>query len=122
MSRCRGLTARAIGAWGMGHGALGKKYVAGHQSERRRDLIFSGPMPRPRAPCPLRFLFLSLGSDLEHWRRTVGDARFGHANLDDVIAAREIEHHVQQDLLEDGAQAASTRTALQRLVRHRAQR
>src|SRR5688572_1604342 len=116
------------GAWGLGPGGntthfagpyvLEKKYVAGRQSVRRRISIGVPQAPSPGPQAQLLCLFLlPLGSDLEHGWRTVHDARLGHAYLDHVVATREIEHHVQQDLLEDCAQSTSAGASLQSLRR-----
>src|SRR5687767_15167196 len=72
-------------------------------------------------PAGLRFLLSKGGVDLEQRRDPVRDARLGHLHLDHVVAAREIEHHVHQDLLDYRAEAARAGAALQRFLRDRGQ-
>ena len=45
-----------------------------------------------------------------------------HLHLFDILAGREVEHHVGQQLLEDRAEAAGAGAALERLAGDRAQR
>src|SRR5688500_8534830 len=68
------------------------------------------------------FLFPLRRRQLEQWRRPVHHARLRDLHLDHVLAGRQIEHHVRQQLLEDRAQAAGSRAALQRLAGDRAER
>src|SRR5690606_37122769 len=78
------------------------------------------PGSRRGAPRPLLAGDLAAGDErgvhlLEHDRR-VDDA------LADVVAAREVVHHVEQHLFEDGPQATRTRAAEQSLVGDRLER
>src|SRR5690349_14294025 len=93
-----------------------------HHVERHPEgVTYSYQLKQGGRSEPLRFLFLSLRRDLEHRRRPERDARLGDFHLDDVLAARKLEHHVHEDLFEDRAKAARTSTATQRFLSDRAQ-
>src|SRR3954468_16919395 len=68
------------------------------------------------------FLLLTLGRDLEQRRRAVEHTRLGDLDLGDVVAAPETEHDVRHELLENRAEAACAGTALERALRHTAER
>src|SRR5436305_2332552 len=69
-----------------------------------------------------RFLLLPLRRDLEERRRTVNHRALRDLHLFHVFTRRQIEHHVGENLFDDGAQSARTGAALQRLLRDGSQR
>src|SRR5690349_19690496 len=89
-------------------------------SGERHPGVYRVPVPSPQ--CPLGFFLLSLRRDLEQWGRALRDARLGDLHLDDVLAARQLEHDVHEDLFENRAKPSCTRAAAKRLLRDRAKR
>src|SRR5687768_813303 len=65
----------------------------------------------------LRFFLAPERRDLEQRLGAVGDAGFSDLDLDDILAAREIEHDLHQHFLENCAEATRAGPPLQRLLR-----
>ena len=82
-----------------------------HLGRRREARAAARPTPRRR---PRRLLGRGLGD--ERRREALLDRLLGHDALLDVAARGQLELHLEQDLLDDRAQAAGAGLALERLV------
>src|SRR2546426_984611 len=105
------------------------------EGSRRMSRSHSTPASRARSnTCVMRsrrsvgerrrsgFFLLTHPLRDEQWLPAFRDALGRNGDLAHVVAARQIEHDVGHHLLEDGAEAAGTRTPLDRLLGNRLER
>src|SRR5947208_2028726 len=64
----------------------------------------------------LRLFLLSLWRDLEEWCGLVDHGALGDLDLFDVFARRKVEHHLSEELFQDGAESAGAGAALERFA------
>src|SRR5262245_59602150 len=99
-----------LGDWGLGTGdsarmslyakrpPLALEFQCAEACSLRGASLPSLQSPSPQSP--LGFFLLPFRRDLEARRRALCDARLGDLHLDHVLAARQLEHYVHEDLLE----------------------